>query len=389
MYLEANLNEWYSSSRATRASSPDLGSFTVSTSYTSRTRSGMLSTPPNIDLTGIGTHFSTSFLPACTIFNSDIDPQLHTMNLVLKNIQRLFTGRLYSTDERLEVQGKKFWNDVEYAIYLLKVSAPARAWPTIDKACDTSASSLELESVRSIQAMLALLSPVNTKHCPGLRKELLRYLSGLAEVKHGNAHPVVMMVTHLQHDKHTRELSERSLRYMLALFSAQSGPCHRSSITTHTELVRTLRRDGHLDAASIAAKQLLDAVCTGFGTMSLQARKATREVAHVLMDCAEWKKALELCFSVVGHDESKTAPTIPQYMDACAVYAMEDMSKIYGMLGDIPLSIVWLEKAVSVAWTLWPKGSIAVEHVVDKLDGMLRQCGRLDEAELWRVKSAA
>ena len=367
---------------ATRASVPDLAttldSFSIEKEHMRTSR---------LVLAGVGTRFSTPPLSVYSTFNIDGDAGLKTMDVILRTIHVQFSERALS-DQPAGGPTTKFWGDIGYAIYLLKVSSPARAWPTLDKACN-SVSSLDFDSTYWIQAMLTLLSPVNTKHCPELRKELLRYVGNLVEVKHGGTHPVATVAQCLIDDEQSRETSERSLRYMLELLNSKLGPCHALSVKVHTELVQLLRRDGDLPAAHRIGQQVLGVIQSGRGITSLEARKAARVLEHVLMDSAEWNKALQLCFFIVGQDEATSTVVEPSYTDECAIYTMEDISKIYGALGNVASSVVWLEKAIAVAWDIRPVDWIGTEHIVDKLDSILRQCGRSDEADVWRTCSSS
>jgi hypothetical protein len=387
---DADIDVQYASIIATPSSVPELSaafdSFSIDTDQMRILQLNMERLSANLALAGVGSGFSTPPLSVYSTFNTDGETELNTLENVLRCIRALFSGRVVS-DQPTGGPTTKFWGDIGYAIYLLKVSSPARAWPTFDRACN-SISSLDFDPSYWVQAMLTLLSPVNTKYCPELRIELLHYVGSVVEVKYSGAHPVATMAKCLLDDGQSREISERSLRYMLELFTSQLGPCHARSVKVHTELVRLIRRDGDLPAAHRIGQQLLEVVQSGYGITSLEARKAARVLEHVLMDNAEWKKALQLCFFIVGQDEASNAAVAPSYTDECAIYTMEDISKIYGTLGDVASSVVWLEKAILLAWAIRPVDWIGAEHISDKLDGVLRQCGRAEEADIWRTCSS-
>jgi hypothetical protein len=388
---DADIDSACASITATRASVPDLAttldSFSIEKEQMRTFRANMASLPSRLVLAGVGAGFSTPPLSVYSTFNIDGDAGLKRINVILRSIRVLFSERTLF-DQPDGGPTTKFWDDIGYAIYLLKVSSPARAWPALDKACN-SVSSLDFDPTYWVQAMLTLLSPVNTKHCPELRKELLRYVGNLVEVKHSGTHPVATVAQCLLDDEQSRETSERSLRYMLELLNSKLGPCHALSVKVHTELVQLLRRDGDLPAAHRIGQQVLRVIQSGRGITSLEARKAARVLEHVLMDSAEWNKALQLCFFIVGQDETTSTVVEPSYTDECDIYTMEDISKIYGALGNVASSVVWLEKAIAVAWDIRPVDWIGTEHIVDKLDSILRQCGRSDEADVWRTCSSS
>ncbi|CAO2652273.1 Nn.00g005560.m01.CDS01 [Neocucurbitaria sp. VM-36] len=370
---------------ATRASTPGLEvfNFEPENSRTSMTDDSFSNAA---DLfAGIGSRFFAMSLSTNSIFSSDVDLGLKSTHLVLKSIQALFSGTMFWNTTETASLTSCFWNDVGYAIYLLKISSPVRAWTTLDKACK-SASTLQFESTSCVHAMLTVLSPINTKHCPELRGELLRYLSNIVKIKHGGSHPVATMAHWLLDDAQTKDTSERSLNLILDLLTVQYGTCHPLTIKTHTGLIRLLRRDGDLPAAHGRGRQLLSIACREADTLSLVARKAARELEHVLMDMSAWEEALQLCFMVVGQAKSKAATIDPQHIDECSVHAMEDISKIYGAIGKLPLYQAWLEKAVTIAWKVWPKGWVGVDHIVDKLSVIPRSCGTSDLRSFTRLQ---
>jgi hypothetical protein len=62
---------------------------------------------------------------------------------------------------------------------------------------------------------------------------------------------------------------------------------------------------------------------------------------------------------------------------------MEDMAKIYEVMGDEEKSTAWLVQAGFGASVLWGKGPQTM-HIVDKLQCLLLRRGKFDEARLWR-----
>jgi hypothetical protein len=263
---------------------------------------------------------------------------------------------------------------------------PFQQWPMFRHASQ-SATSLRFESVACIQGLLTTLSSVNTRKCPEIRTHFLRFLGDLTKDKYGYSHPFAVVARMLQDDGECQDVSERALLYMLEMFDTRLGSFHPLGCEAHTALARLLRRDHDFEGSRNLAQKLLDALQAKFGRQSLEARKAARELEHVLMDIGDYSQAIQLCFSIVGQDIYPSILVEPQYQDECAVYIMEDIAKIYEVLGDVEMSTVWLKQALIAAWNLLTMGWIGVDHIVDKLETLLVRCGKTDEAAFWRISS--
>ncbi|KAI4149773.1 MAG: hypothetical protein LQ340_004456 [Diploschistes diacapsis] len=81
-------------------------------------------------------------------------------------------------------------------------------------------------------------------------------------------------------------------------------------------------------------------------------------------------------------------PFGPRFHDGRAVYAMEGLADTHTRLGELEPSAVWLEKAAHDAWDPW-RGDDATVLIFDKLDPLLRRCGRAEDADwYWGVTGA-
>ncbi|KAF2837162.1 hypothetical protein M501DRAFT_995691 [Patellaria atrata CBS 101060] len=348
-------------------------------------------------LFGWGAQFSTPTQLPHSIFITDVDVGLQTINLILKSMQSIFAGPLVYQDPQNIPDGlippvleptKVFWDDIAQAMYLFKVQYPGRAWSTIHKACKT-APSIDFATPLWLQSLFAILSPVNTKLTSSIRTNLLRYLCALAEARFGTTmHPIVTIVRLFEKDAQTRDISERSLAYMLDVFTAQIGSYHPLTIKTQTELIKLIRRDRDFGAARTMARKLLSTTTTNLGTNALGTRKAARQLEHVLMDSGDWASALQLCFLIVGQPSSLSsadAVPSPAFSDECALYTMEDIAKIYDAIGEQEKAMMWLKQALIKSWSVWPHGSVEVQHMRDKLEKSLVTQGRGDEVLFWRI----
>ena len=282
-----------------------------------------------------------------------------------------------------EAPGTKFWTELKYGIYLLKVSQTNRALPILRKAEDFATEALVQRPHIFVLEVLSTLSPVNTCVCPNLRISLLRGLSDLASKHIGALHPITILTRELQKGTTYRDVSERGLSFINDLFTAVLGLSHAYTFDAERALVRLLRRGGDNDRALYMAQQTFAASTSAFGDDSLRARRAGRELEHILMDMGDWRQALEVCMTIVGQLETVNGSPEPQYRDECAVHTMEDIAKIYNRLEDLKSSIAWLKQAAACAWTLWGTW-VATQHIVDKLVAALDACGKQDEANFWQ-----
>ena len=334
--------------------------------------------------------FSSSLLPS--IFATQIDKRLQSLDLILRSIRAYTSGANFSSDIAalnspiLSLQAQPMvhiWKEIGYAIYLLKVASPRQAWASFNSAC-AKARSVQLQSTTHILELLTTLSPTNTRIFPPVRISLLRFFNSLVEIKLTRTHPIAIIAGSLQRDGQCPDVSERALLYMLELFNSRLGPCHTLSFMARIALIKLLRRSHNYKGAIRIARQLLDFARTEFGQCSLEAREVAREVEHILMETEDYSQALELCFAIVGQDKSNTAQVEPRHQDECAMYAMEDISKIYGILGDVESSAVWLKQALIAGRSIWPNGWVGVDHIADKLEALLLRCGKREEPESHR-----
>ena len=325
-----------------------------------------------------------------SIYTTEADERLRSLDTILRSIRAHISGANFSGDIAaldgpvLPLQAQpvvNIWKKIGHAIYLLKVAPYGQAWAIFNSACELAkAASVQLQPTACVLELLTTLSPANTRIFPPIRIELLQYFNSLVEIKLTRAHPIAIIARSLQHDGQCPDVSERALLYMLELFNSRLGPCHALSFKARTALTRLLRRDQDYKGALRIGRQLLDFARTELGPCSLEARKAAREIEHILIETKDYSQALELCFSIIGQDKSNTALAEPKHQDECAVYTMEDISKIYHLLRDIESSTMWLKQALITSRSVWPNGSVGEDHIVDKLKTLLLRCGKSEEA---------
>ena len=314
-------------------------------------------------------------------YATEADERLRSLDIILKSIrahisEANFSGDIAAlNDPTLPLQAQPvvhIWKEIGHAIYLLKMKSSGQAWAIFNSACELAkAASVQLQPTACVLELLTTLSPANTRVFPPIRISLLRYFDSLVEIKLTNTHPIAIIARNLQRDGQCPDVSERALLYMLELFNSRLGPCHALSFKARTALTRLLRRDQDYKGALRIGRQLLDFARTELGPCSLEARKAAREIEHILIETEDYSQALELCFSIIGRDKSNTALAEPKHKDECAVYTMEDLSKIYSLLGDIESSTMWLKQALITSRSVWPNGSVGEDHIVDKLKSLL------------------
>lgn len=282
----------------------------------------------------------------------------------------------------------KFWQDVKYGIYLIKVSSKL-GWPTLKTACLEAESVLGSRFFNCIRELLTTCSPANTTLCPGLRRVLLEHFSAWSQRNLGPNHPLSVVGEQLRRDQGCAEVSEEALKYMVARFEHALGSNNTVTVRARTALVKHLRRNRKYEAAAWGAQELLASCIAKFGLESPLSRSAGREMAHVLMDQGHHRQAIQLGESVVGMVRNfGHSPIMVLHHDDYAVHSMEDMAKSYDILGDFESSAAWLSLAVEHAWALWRKW-VATEHIVDKLERALRACGRSYEIQSWRDRFPA
>jgi hypothetical protein len=319
--------------------------------------------------------FQFSRPPLGTRLPTDPEPVMHSLEAVLKAIYSIVdttnnAHASFSVD--IEIS-EPFWMDVGYSIYLFKVGSTERAWPLLDQACQTAITS-EFADAAGLCDMLTLLSPVNTHMCSGVRKLLYAYLSQLSEKRYGREHPIAVFVRHLGTHNSTGDLFERAMSYLQGVLITQWGNFHPISTKSYIAAVRMFRRNHQYEKAYRMTSTFLVDMQIQFGNFSIQARKAARELEHVLIAKEDYPKALEICYGITGNegtDGERSAESDRTLIeDDISVLTMEDIAKIFAETNSPLCSIQWLERAAEMARKVWPSQSIFLQHILDKLNVM-------------------
>ena len=333
-----------------------------------------------------------SFLPSPALRTGlrqqgfQIDLVMHNVKMLCQlELQRLrgveADGTRLGSEPTYEVS--QFWNNTAQGFYLLKVAAPHRAWPTLQKTLQIPARSVAAHPLILLKKLFSTLSPTNTRISPQARRLILNHLS---KTELGPWHPVTVITSQLLRDNHDQDVSKEILLSILRILNDELGWKHDLTMDLRRAVIIMLRRSLDLDAADDMATKFLYDAQQEFGPGSLQARTLATELAHVRVDKGEYRTAAKLSLAVVGHPEStpRTAFVGPSFHDGQAIYAMEDLANIHSRLGEIDSSVIWLEKAAHDAWDLW-KDDVASVHICDKLIPLLRQRGRREDAD-WYSK---
>ena len=306
------------------------------------------------------------------------------MQVILTSIQTIcILANTWNFEQRCV---GRFWDEVHQGIYLLQIGCPMRAWPVLKSAGTLALEALVSDAFLFIKELFLVLSPVNTRVCPEFRILLLCYLRIIAFQHLGAGHPIAVICHELLVLGDDGEMSERALTCMIDELKTAYGSVHPLTIGAEQYLVRFLRkkRDLHsMNKAAIMGQQLLYTAKIALGPRSSKCREVARELEHVYIDNGQLLEALEICHFIVDHSLCDTNAAEPLLHDEWAVYTMEDIAKIYKLLGRVDLSILWLQQAAVDGWTLW-QDWVATRHIFDKLEAGLIRCGRDQEAELWK-----
>ncbi|KAI0201367.1 hypothetical protein F4808DRAFT_469671 [Astrocystis sublimbata] len=188
--------------------------------------------------------------------------------------------------------------------------------------------------------------------------------------------------TELAASSKQENLSLNILFNLLNHLEQSLGPGHRITIKARNTITALLRRGHRYEEALQNADKAVSKVMDIHGKRSLQARATARQLEHVYMDIGSWSMALTVCMDIVGQTQLDGSATVSTKKDECDLYTMEDVAKIHQQLGDNDQSISWLMLAATTASTLFG-ASVQTIHIVDKLEKLLVEQRRYDEAGLW------
>ena len=324
-----------------------------------------------------------------------VEPRSNTLSLdrILWSVHTLCTNG-HSIDKRssnthgipdwISVNSEtKFWDELSYGIYLLKISQTSRAMPALHTAGNLAVEALREPPLKCAIQLFSVLSPVNTVVCTSIRPSLLRMLYGQSKASLGPLHPLTILIQELHNDVTYHEISVWGLDSIVDLLATTRGFSYLDTIRAQRARTRNLRRSGQSHLVLSTAQKLLEVSQAAHGENALQTRKAAREVEHVLMDIGRWREALQVCMNIVGEIRVMNGVVQPLHNDQCAASTMEDIAKIYDNLSDPDSSIAWL-KGAAIYGQGPSRVSVAEEHVVDKVVTALQLRGDEEEAEVWR-----
>jgi len=399
------------------SSSPDLGCATPASTSGSSDEQASSSTPPVVRSP------PGSPLPNLSTFEAQIrslaetapppvvtDPRSHSLEIITRSLRNYYEWQLQNIPEgmlpdeylghRSSLESTQYWSTIKNAIYLVKVSAGSledlehrpdrRAWPAFAEAGRIASAAMTTQPFDFLRNVFATLSPANTSARPELRGILLQFLASEARDTLSPNHPITVICQELLRDEDCQEISRRGLQCMLDIFSNRLGRSRAVSFKLLDSLATLLRRNGEFDAAMDIILELLNSCRQTFGHQSDQARMIENELAHFYMVADECDQALSHCMTVVRRPQepgSLTPAEPPFYQDGIAAHTMEDIAEIYQRRGDVEASIMWLERAASIALSLWGPKSIATGHIIDKMTGLQRRFGKdlLRSALLWEA----
>ncbi|KAL2166520.1 hypothetical protein VTG60DRAFT_2533 [Thermothelomyces hinnuleus] len=338
------------------------------------------------------------------------DSQMRTLSTITLKLREYYDWQLnnippgvspdHYLGERSPDESTRYWNTIKNALYLVKISAGSvedpehrpdqRAWSAFAEAGQLAAGAMTTQPFDFLRNVFATLSPVNTSARPELRAIILQFLAREAQRSLSSNHPITHICSELLQDENYQEISQRSLQCMLDIFNTRLGRSRAITFKLLDSLATLLRRSGEYHAGLEIITELLNSARPEFGPDSDQVRSVENELAHFYMLTGEPDLALSHCMSVVTRPPPSTAraqgePTF--YQDGIAAHAMEDIAEIHQRRGDLEQCIVWLERAASIALTVWGPKAVATGHLIDKMTSLQRQLGKdlLESATLWEA----
>ena len=295
-------------------------------------------------------------------------------------------AELDNTMSSTSVTHKNFWRNMQHCIYLFKLDDINRAMPILSQLCSSSSEVMLNPSLEFVRNLFTSFSPVNFRVHPNVRTKLLSHFIKMAKKTLGHKHSVTVICQQLLKDEDTRDTTERALICMHSLMVRA-----RSSMVFDTErsIIALLRRDKVLDSASEMASGLFASSKAAFRSGSAEVRDAAMEMAHVCMDkggLEDLNTAKIFCMMRVGSAVARDGLIGHQYHDTRTIWALEDLAKIEELLGAYDRGAIWLEDAAETSKDVGDP--IAMTHILDKLERVLRLCGKDDDARIIKFSYA-
>lgn len=341
------------------------------------------------------------------------DPRSHSIAVITQSLRNFYDWQMENVPagmlpddyiSRPSDSSTRYWDSIKNGIYMVKISAGSmedleqrpdrRAWPAFAEAGRSASAAMTSQPFDFLRNVFAVLSPANTSARPELRPILLQFLASEARDTLSPTHPVTVICQELlrhgdDDDNSQQEVSRRGLQAMLDIFSNRLGRSRAVSFKLLDSLATLLRRNGEFEAAMDIVLELLKSCRTVFGAHSDQARTVQNELAHFYMVADRYDVALEHCMAVVRRPATVEGGGEGQgfYQDGIAAHTMEDIAEIHQRRGDVDACLVWLERAAGIAVSVWGPGAVATGHIVDKMTGMQRRCGKdlLRSARMWEA----
>lgn len=331
---------------------------------------------PDTSLLGIAGWHDSALLPL------NPEPRMSSLDLVMKMIlAKVDTVDLGTPCINPSGSGvlasASFWTDLSYSIYLFKINFAQRAWPLLHQACNTAVTS-DFVDLSGLCDLLTTLSPVNTRVCPNVRRSLFRYLDSMSNHRFGQHHPTTVIIRQLGQNDTDNELLERAISYLQGVLITRWGSSHPLREKSHIASLRMLRRNHKYEKALYATRIFVHDTQSRLGEYSLQARRAARELEHVLMDMQNYHEALGICYNIIKGEEGierDDGEMLEQNIieDKVSADTMEDIAKIFEQTNRPDRYVEWLQRAARLAEKLWPPDSISLQHILDKLEAVVEK----------------
>jgi hypothetical protein len=279
----------------------------------------------------------------------------------------------------------KFWSPVKTATYFLKTPHSSRlAWPLLRKAGEDVRECFTQVHFSFLRGLFGIISPSGLRFHPGVRTVLLKYLSQVCSERFGTTHPIYIICNQLAVDGGAREVSQRSMDFMLRLQKRNQSISQGETdegFFTQKALVSLYRRDNDLDAAERLAIDFNETCRRRFGILSHETFAAMMELVYLYTCKGEYTRGAVVCSEALTLRQTILGPAYP---DKIAVYAMENMAEVYGYMGNIEECAAWLRQALTHSWNL-KGGTASTIHIRDKLEQVLKDHGQEEEASSLQI----
>jgi hypothetical protein len=274
-----------------------------------------------------------------------------------------------------------FVNKIDFALSDLAAGKHETAWRLLDEASDMAKSVFESRHPKIFQALLFEAADWSLSAPPDLFKALYTFIANMGATVLGANNPISLMCLAITQLEAGGDIYATAYHLLVSKLQQLLGPHHKVVTSTKDEMCTVLFFSGKVDEAERMQMDLVEQ-CDGVDPYSSEALWALYALGSSQRRKGDFINARKNLWEV--SERAKTFDGELFVYNAIEISVLKDLVPTMAELGEHIEAQLFAERLLERAvkrWTMedWQPGAIIIE-----LDGILREQGKLEEAEKLR-----